>query len=71
MKKGLFVLGFGIVALTSCVKERTCTCTTTDSSSELSFTTTEVYTTDKETAQTACELNESTILTLTTTCELN
>jgi|LakMenE01Jun11ns_1017448.scaffolds.fasta_scaffold8918178_1 hypothetical protein len=71
MKKGLFVLGFGIVALTSCVKERTCTCTTTDSSTGFSVTDSEVYTTDKETAQTACDLNEGTFGTFSTTCTLD
>ena len=71
MKKGLFVLALGVISLSSCVKERTCTCVTSDSTTGLSFTDTEVYTTDKETAQTACDLNEATYGTISTTCELD
>ena len=71
MKKGLFVLGFGLIALTSCVKERTCNCTTTDSSTGLSVPSSESYTTDKATAKKACEDNETTFGTITKTCELD
>ncbi len=65
------MLALGVISLSSCVKERTCTCTSSDSTTGLSTTDTEVYTTDKETAQTACDLNEGTFGTISTACELD
>ena len=69
MKKGILVLGLGMLVLSSCVKDRVCTCTT--SGAGYSGTETYVYKSTKKSAQAACDANEESNSYYTTVCELN
>ena len=71
MKKGLIVMGLGVLALSSCVKDRNCVCVSTDTSINYSETNTYVYKTTKKTAEASCALNEETYGTYSTTCTLD
>jgi len=74
MKNFLFVsaivLAFG---LTSCTKDYTCTCTSTDSSGTIAdIVTTVTYNDSKKSdAEDACTNAESTVGTISTTCVLD
>lgn len=73
MKKVMIlVAAFAVVGLTSCKKDWTCECTTSDSSGTLDDVSASVTLTDlnKSDAETACSGNEVTVGTLSTTCEL-
>jgi len=75
MKKS-FLLAFCALGLTfalsSCSKEHTCTCVTSDSSGLIDdVTTTVTYEGKKGDAEDACAAAESTLGTITTTCSLD
>lgn len=60
MKKGLILFGFGLLVLSSCVKDRTCECVTTytDGTSETNNITIK---STKKTAETTCDSYESSV----------
>lgn len=73
MKKLLFVFAIAAVgSLASCKKDYTCECTTTDSSGAFETVTTEYDINDakKSDAEDACDGRNSSVGTLSTTCEL-
>jgi len=69
----VIVAMFGAMALTSCKKDYTCTCTTTDSSGTFDPITSSIPINDakKGDATDACDALESTVGTLTTSCNLD
>ena len=72
MKKGIFLTTFCFVLFSSCVKQRTCVCTTV--STEIPgyyFTETIFYTATKNSADANCSANEDNGAPIITTCELN
>lgn len=60
-----------LVGMTSCKKDYTCTCTTTDSSGTIpTQTTTRDFNAKKKDAKEACEALNSTVGTLKTECKI-
>jgi hypothetical protein len=71
MKKGIFLTIFSIVVLSSCVKQRSCECTSTNTEiPSCHFTETIYYTATKNSAEANCEANEDNTAPIITTCEL-
>ncbi len=72
MKKvALFAAVVFAVGLTSCKKDHTCECTTTDSSNTIADVTTSVtINATKSDAEDTCTASETTVGTLSTSCEL-
>jgi len=72
MKKLLFVAAIAVMGLSSCKKDYTCTCVISDSSGYFPTTTTTstIPNTTKSKAEDACKAANSTIGTLSTSCNL-
>ena len=71
MKKVLlFAVVLGAVSFSSCKKDYDCTCTTTNSGTELSKTTVTLEDLSKSEAEDACSTSV-TVGTMTTACELD
>jgi hypothetical protein len=68
MKKVMLAVAtIAFLGLTSCKKDYTCACTTTDSSSSTSVTQSTTVNGTKKDAKAACEKTQ-TVATITTTC---
>jgi hypothetical protein len=66
--KTLFYVASATVLLSSCVKDWTCSCTSTAGGA--SYNSSEVYHTTKKTAQAACDSNTASFGSTGTTCTL-
>lgn len=72
LKNRLFWFGVGLVLFSSCVKQRSCTCTSTHQDlPEYHFSETIFYTATKKSATENCKANEDAVGPVITTCELN
>jgi hypothetical protein len=71
MKKRIFIVTISIAVLSSCVKQRSCECISTNTEiPSYSFTETIFYTATKNAAEANCAANEDDTAPIITTCEL-
>ncbi len=69
MKKVLFIVGIAVVSLSSCVKDYTCKCTSTDASGAQSSSSSTING-KKSDVTAACDNGDYSIVGITVDCEI-